>query len=93
MHIYKMKNKKINYNPTLQSVLMVEEAAKKYSQECGKYQLWKKLPKKIMYQSYQIILDYLGESGKIMIDKDGCIIWTWNPKEIERIKKEGLIIK
>lgn len=92
MHIYKMK-KKATYNPTLQSVLMVEEAAKKYSQEYGKYQLWKKLPKKIMYQSYQVILDYLKESGKIMIDSDGCIIWTWNPKEIERVKKERLIIK
>jgi hypothetical protein len=85
--------KKATYNPTLQSVLMVEEAAKKYSQEYGKYQLWKKLPKKIMYQSYQVILDYLKESGKIMIDSDGCIIWTWNPKEIERVKKERLIIK
>ena len=83
-----MKKKERKYNPTLQSVLMVEKSTKKYSQECGKYQLWKKLPKKIMYQSYQVILDYLQESGKIIIDKDGCIIWTWAPKEIERIKRE-----
>ena len=88
-----MKKKSIQYNPTLQSVLMVEEAVKKYSQEYGKYQLWKKLPKKIMYQSYQVILDYLAQSGKIMIDKEGCVLWTWSPKEINRIKKQGLIIK
>ena len=88
-----MKKKSIKYNPTLQSVLMVEETVKKYSQECGKYQLWKKLPKKIMYQSYQVILDYLAQSGKIMIDKEGCVLWTWSPKEINRIKKQGLIIK
>ncbi|MBT4376410.1 hypothetical protein HOD29_03480 [archaeon] len=88
-----MKKKQTKYNPTLQSVLMVEEAAKKYSQEYGKYQLWKKLPKKIMYQSYQVILNYLQNSGKIIVDKDGCIIWTWNPQEIERVKKQGLIIK
>ena len=88
-----MKNNKIQYNPTLQSVLMVEETAKRYSQECGKYQLWQKLPKKIMYQSYQVILNYLKNSGKIIIDKDGCIIWTWDKNGIKKLKKQGLVVK
>lgn len=84
---------KILHSPTLQSVIMVEKTIEKYSQECGKYQLWKKLPKKVMYQTYLVILDYLQESGKIIIDKDGCIIWIWGPETIRRLKKEGLIIK
>ena len=71
---------------------MVEETIQKYSQECGKYQLWKKLPKKMMYQTFQIILDYLEKSGKIMIDKDGCIIWTYDPKSIKRLLKTGVSI-
>ena len=62
------------HSPTLESVLMVERTIQKYSQECGKYQLWKKLPKKMMYQTFQVILSYLEKSGKILIDKDGCII-------------------
>lgn len=81
------------HSPTLESVLMVEKTIKKYSQECGKYQLWKKLPKKMMYQTFQVILDYLEESGKIMIDKDGCIIWTFNPKRIRRLKDEELVAR
>lgn len=77
------------HSPTLESVLMVEKAIQKYSQECGKYQLWKKLPKKMMYQTFQTILDYLENSGKIIVDKDGCIIWTHNPRMIRKLISEG----
>ena len=85
--------KNIMHSPTLESVIMVEKTIEKYSQECGKYQLWKKLPKKMMYQTFLVILDYLQESGKIIIDKDGCILWVWDPESIEKLRKRGLIIK
>jgi hypothetical protein len=83
----------ILHSPTLESVIMVERTIQKYSQECGKYQLWKKLPRKMMYQTFQLILDYLKESGKIIIDKDGCIIWTYNPKRIKKLIAEGLLVR
>ncbi|MFT4244738.1 MAG: hypothetical protein ACMXYB_04780 [Candidatus Woesearchaeota archaeon] len=73
------------HSPTLESVIMVEKTIYKYSQQYGKYQLWKKLPRKMMYQTYQVILEYLEESGKIMIDTDGCIIWTYNPQRIKKL--------
>ncbi len=88
-----MEQTTILHSPTLESVLMVERAIQEYSQECGKYQLWKKLPKKMMYQTFQVILDYLEESGKIMIDREGCIIWTYNPKRIRKLIRGGLILK
>lgn len=88
-----MEQVTVLHSPTLESVIMVEKTIQKYSQECGKYQLWKKLPKKMMYQTFQTILNYLEESGKIIIDKDGCIIWTWNPGRIRRLVKEGLIVR
>ena len=83
----------ILHSPTLESVFMVEETIQKHSQECGKYQLWKKLPKKMMYQTFQVILDYLEKSGKIIIDKDGCIIWIFNPARIKKLIKENLIVR
>lgn len=89
----KQTSRDILYNPTLSSVLMVEETIQKYSQECGKYQLWKKLPNKMMYQTYLVILDYLLASNKIIIDREGCIIWTYNPERIRKAISEGLIIK
>lgn len=83
----------ILHSPTLESVIMVEKTIQKYSQEYGKYQLWKKLPRKMMYQTFQVILNYLEESGKIIIDKDGCIIWTYNPKRIKKLIKEDLVVR
>ncbi len=83
----------ILHSPTLESVIMVEKTIEKYSQECGKYQLWKKLPKKMMYQTFLVILDYLEQSGKIIIDKDGCVIWTYNPKRIRQLISEDLVVK
>ena len=88
-----MKYRNILHSPTLESVIMVEKIIQKYSQECGKYQLWKKLPKKMMYQTFLLILDYLENSGKIFIDKDGCIMWTYNPKRIKKLFKEGLVVR
>ncbi len=36
----------------------------------------------MMYQTFQLILYYLEKSGKIIIDKDGIVIWTYNPERI-----------
>jgi len=85
--------KTVLHSPTLGSVILVERTIQKYSQEYGKYQLWKRLPKKMMYQTFQVILAYLEESGKIIIDKDGCIIWTWNPRRIKKLISEGLVVR
>ncbi|MFH1420459.1 MAG: hypothetical protein ABIG30_00665 [Candidatus Aenigmatarchaeota archaeon] len=61
---------------------------------CGKYQLWNKLPRKMMYQTFQVIIDYLLESNKIIIDpRDEKIIWIWDPEGVRRIIEQGLVIK
>jgi len=81
------------HSPTLDSVIMVEETMKKKSAEYTKYQLWQKLPKKMMYQTYNVIFDYLLESGKIMIGKDKKILWLYDPKGINKIIKSGVKIR
>jgi len=88
-----MEKTVVLHSPTLQSVIMVEKTAKKYSQECGKYQLWKKLPRQMMYQTFLQILEYLEESGKIMVDNEGCVIWTYHPEHIKKILSEGLVVR
>ena len=88
------KSRSAIHSPTLESVLMVEKSIQRNSQECGKYQLWKRLPRKMMYQTFQTILDYLIDSGKIMVDpKDGCIIWTHNPERIRKILSSGVKLR
>ena len=88
-----LKQESILHSPTLDSVLLVEKAIQKHSQECGRYQLWKKLPKKMMYQTFHVILEYLEDSGKIIIDKDGIIIWTHDPQGIKKILQQGVKLR
>ena len=68
------------HQPRLDTVLMVEETVKKHSGEFGKFQLWRKLPKSIMYQTYKTIIDYLEYSNKIAFDKAGKLGWIHSPK-------------
>lgn len=80
--------------PRLDTVLMVEEAIKNAPNYPTKAKLMRMLPKKIMYQTLLVILDYLQSSGKIYIEKKtGEIEWTWDPEGIKEIQRKGLIIR
>ncbi|MBA7693332.1 hypothetical protein ES703_101912 [subsurface metagenome] len=67
-------------SPTLDTVLMIEKTIQKYSGEFNRTQLWKNLPKKVMWQTYLIVLDYLQNINKIASDRNGTIGYIWNPK-------------
>ena len=74
--------------PRLDTVLMVEEFIKKHDGEFRKKQLWGHLPKKMMYQTFSTIVDYLILSGKISVDTEGKIGWMFYPDNVEkRLKK------
>ena len=80
--------------PRLDTVLMVEEAIKKAKEYPTKAELLRNLPKKIMYPTFLLILDYLEKSNKIYIDKkDGRIVWIWDPKGVKELLKNDLVIR
>lgn len=70
--------------PRLDTVLMVERSIQKYDGEYKKKALWQHLPKKMMYQTFCIIIDYLLYSGKISIDAEGKIGWIFYPELARR---------
>lgn len=78
--------------PRLDTVLMVEEAVKKAGEYPSKRQLWLSLHKKVMYQTFALILGYLEDSGKIAI-QNGKVIWIWNPQLVERYAKSNLVVR
>jgi len=80
----------IIHYPRLDTVLSVEKFIKKHSGEFTKTQLWKKLPKKIMYQTFNFILSYLEDSGKIAYDTERKIAWVYNPKLVKKFLKQGV---
>ncbi len=83
------KNKEINFvrSPTLDTVLMVEKVINDFSGEYNRTQLWQKLPRKVMWQTYLVILEYLQSINKIAIDAEGKVGYIWNPLLAKKLAK------
>ena len=73
-------------SPTLDTVLMIEKTIEEYSGEFNKTQLWKKLPRKVMWQTYLVVLDYLLSINKIAIDRKGVLGYIWCPEVAKKFK-------
>jgi len=82
---------KIARSPTLQTVLMVEKFIKENSGEYKKTELFNKLPKKVMWQTFQVIMEYLENSLRIVYDKEGYVVYIWNPELYEKVKDRPAI--
>ncbi|MBU2633630.1 MAG: hypothetical protein KJ674_00125 [Nanoarchaeota archaeon] len=77
--------------PRLDTVLMVERFIKRYDGEFKKRALWEHLPKKMMYQTFCVVIDYLLYSRKISIDSEGKMGWIYYPGNVEEhIKNKEL---
>jgi hypothetical protein len=70
--------------PRLDTVIMVEKFIKENSGDFKKTELFNKLPKKMMWGTFNVILAYLVENNKIGVDKSDYLIYTWNPELAER---------
>lgn len=79
-----LSQKSILHYPQLDTVIMVEEFIRDNSGEYKKRSLWENLPRKMMYQTFCVVFDYLLYSGKIALDKGGKIAWIWNPELVKR---------
>lgn len=62
--------------PRLDTVMMVEDAIRNRKEYPLRMELWRSLPRKVQYQTFQLILDYLQRSHKIFITKEGRIMWV-----------------
>ena len=79
-----MLERNILHYPQLDTILRVEEFIRENSGEHKKKSLWESLPRKMIYQTFCVIFDYLLESGKIARDKEGWIVWIWNPDLVKK---------
>ena len=74
-------------SPTLNTVLMIERTIEKFGGEFNRTELWKKLPKKVMWQTYLVVLDYLQSINKIALDRNGTVGYIWSPKLAKIVSK------
>jgi meiotically up-regulated gene 157 (Mug157) protein len=77
------------HQPTLSTIRMVERTIKKKHYLRSKNQLFAKLPKQVMFRTLGTILQYLEESNKVTLNKDGSILWIFrdSTKIKARLKK------
>lgn len=78
-------------SPTLQTVLMVEKFIDQNSGAYKKTDLFNSLPKKVMWQTFQVIMEYLESIKKIAYDKEGYVVYIWNPALFEKMKNRPAI--
>ena len=84
---------KVKRYPNLSTVLMVEDFLKQNRDAPIKItELKQKLPKQIMHQTLQIILEYLFKSGKIIYGPKG-IQWIYSePEHLRKMMENSLEI-
>jgi len=75
-----MENRVIHM-PRLDTVIMVEDTLKRLDYYPTKNQLWRALPRMVMWQTFNVILEYLEKSNKILFNR-GHIVWIFadNPR-------------
>lgn len=69
-----MLKQKILHYPQLDTIMMVERFVQKHNAEYRKKELWQKMPKKMMYQTYSLIIDYLIETVRIGFNRENKIV-------------------
>lgn len=81
----KLKEQRNAHSPTLDTVIMVEETIKKLG-ACSITTLYKALPRTVIYPTLKLIVGYFYAKGFIMSDKEGKIVWVYNPELVRRYK-------
>lgn len=77
--------------PRLDTVMMVEDFIEGCSGEFNLGELFRRLPKKMMWRTFKIIMAYLENQNKIVINKDGTVTWIWNPEVVAKyLKRDDL---
>ena len=83
-------NMQVLHYPRLDTILNVENLLRKSEEPLSKNEIDRRLEKKIMRATLNVILDYLEQSGKIAQLKEG-ILWIYtddaSPKLKEKLEK------
>lgn len=72
---------KMEIQPRLKTIEMVKKTIRNHDRKYSYYQLWKKLPKKMMYQTYKTALGHLMKNKSIMLNGNGKLSWIKQTEE------------
>ena len=78
--------------PRLKTIEMVNQTIKDHNREYSIYQLWRNLPKKIMYQTFKIVIDLLIKNNEIVIDSNKKIVYIHKQDKIlTKVNREEIL--
>ena len=80
-----IKMQEVLHYPRLDTILKIEKILKSAKEPISKNEIDRRLETQIMRPTLNIILEYLEQSGKIAILKEG-IIWIYLPDASEKLK-------
>ncbi len=80
------------HEPKLDTILMVEKAILEAEEYPTRTRLWKCLPRKMQYQTFKRVLDYLEASGKIGFDQKKIVYTGVSNSKLEALMKSSLKI-
>ena len=83
---------KVLHEPQLDTILMVEKAILEAKEYPTRMHLWRSLPKKMQYQTFKRILEYLEASGKIEFNTTQIIYTGVNNPKLEKLIKSSVRI-
>jgi len=81
------------HEPQLNTVLMVEKAILDADDYPTRMQLWKNLPRKVQYQTFKRILNYLEASGKITFDGKKIIYTGVNNPKLRTLMESSVRVR
>jgi hypothetical protein len=84
---------KILHEPQLDTILMVEKAIIDAKEYPTRTQLWRSLPRKMQYQTFERILTYLEATGQITFDAAKILYTGVNNPKLEALMKSNVKIR
>lgn len=83
--VIEMRKCRNAHSPTLDTVLMVEKTLKQLG-ACTITELYKALPRTVIYPTLKLIIEYFHARGFVMSDKERKIVWVYNPRLVRKYR-------
>jgi hypothetical protein len=84
---------KVLHEPQLNTIMMVEKAILDAEEYPTRMELWRSLPKKVQYQTFKRILEYLEASGKIVFNRDRVIYTGVDNPKLRALLESGVRVR
>jgi len=81
------------HEPQLDTIMMVEKAIIDAEDYPTRLELWRSLPRKVQYQTFKRILDYLEASGRITFNNKRIIYTGVNNPKLRALMESSVRVR